>query len=341
MFRIPAWCFLFIFVFAFVAMYREQMSIIACTGLQQQNIDRSDKASLSLPSSSSSSSTSSAYDLAQYESFGFFDDIDNLTWQRHQNRARKEPIYYQPQTPNLKSSDMAWWLLFNVDPMFTCTNLRRVGGRGDGPKWTCDPHRLVKQPDCLIYSVGSKGIYKFEDGIVSILKANTVDAEESWLPNCEIHVFDPDPKYGRKDDPIKKNIHYHAWGLKSSYETFNRGPFPPEFEFLSIQEIQQRLGHEKRRIDIFKIDCEGCEFKTYQDWLNPDVDIRQVLVETHGIRPDANKFFDRFFDMGFVPFSKEANSHPGAKPAGALFEWGWIRLHPDFLGRNTSLVKNN
>jgi Methyltransferase domain len=335
MFLIRAWGFLSIFVFAFVATYRVQMSIFACTGLQQQNIDRPDKVSLSLPS------TSSAYDLAQYESFGFFDDIDNLTWQLHQNRARKEPIYDQPKTPNVKSSDRPWWLLFNVDPMFTCPNLRRVGGRGDGPKWTCDPHRLVKQPDCLIYSVGSKGIYKFEDGIVSILKANTVDAEESWLPNCEIHVFDPDPKYGRKDDPVNKNIHYHAWGLKSSYETFNRGPFPPEFEFLSIQEIQQRLGHEQRRIDIFKIDCEGCEFTTYQDWLKPDVDIRQVLVETHGIRKEPSKFFDRFFDMGFVPFSKEANTHPLAKPSGRFFEWGWIRLHPDFLGRNTSLVKNN
>jgi Methyltransferase domain len=281
-------------------------------------------------------SSSSAYDLAKY-------DIDYPTWQRHQHRARKEPMYSHPDGRNLSVSiaDMAFWLMSNVDPMFSCPNLRRVGGHGDGPKWTCDPHRLVKQPDCLIYSVGSFGIYKFEDGIVSTLKASTINAEEPWLPNCEIHVFDPDPTYGRKDDPVQRNIHYHAWGLKSSYETFDRGQFPPDFEFLSIQEIQQRLGHEQRRIDIFKIDCEGCEFTTYQDWLNPDVDIRQILVETHVLPGDRNHFFDRFLDMGFVPFSKEANTHPGAQPAGVLFEWGWIRLHPDFLGRDTSLVKTN
>jgi Methyltransferase domain len=246
----------------------------------------------------------------------------------------------------LHATDIPRWLLFNVDPLFTCPNLRRVGGRGDGPKWTCDPHRLLRQPDCLIYSIGSRGIYRFEDGIVSTLKeydpkariAQEGTESASWLPNCEIHVFDPAPQYGRNGDATNKNIHYHAIGLKSSYEPFKLGTFPASSVFLSFQDIQKQLGHENRRVDIFKIDCEGCEWSTYQDWLHPDVDIRQVLIETHAVRTGPNVFFDRFLDMGFVPFSKEANSHPNAKPTGQLFEWGFVKLHPNFLRRSTNLM---
>ena len=116
------------------------------------------------------------------------------------------------------------------------------------------------------------------------------------------------------------------------------GSFPASYEFLSFQEIQKLLGHENRRVDIFKIDCEGCEWSTYHDWLHPDVDVRQVLIETHGARREPNKFFDRFLDMGLVPFSKEANTHPGAKPTGQLFEWGFVKMHPNFLRRSTNLM---
>jgi hypothetical protein len=282
------------------------------------------------------------YDLAQFESLGYFDDIDEATWQRHQQRVRWESLYYDPSAPNrFAKADPAKWLLVNVDPLFTCPNLRRVGGRGDGPKWVCDPHRLVQQPDCLIYSIGSRGIYHFEDGIVDVLRANDPDKRPSaeratqWRSHCEIHVLDPNPEFARKNDAEQKNIHYHAIGLKSSYEPFQYGPFPSSYEFLSLPEIQQRLGHQHRRIDIFKIDCEGCEWSTYRDWLHPDIDIRQILIETHSIPAEPNVFFDRFLDMGFVPFSKEANTHPAAKPQGTLFEWGFIKLHSEFLRRKT------
>ena len=279
-----------------------------------------------------------SYELATTESFGFWNDLDDTTWRLHQHRARTEATYFQPDQPNAGSNEnVPLWLLNNVDPVFTCPHLRRVGGRGDGPKWTCDPHRLVHQPDCLIYSIGSKGIYSFEDGLVDLLKGYDPTSESSssssWLPNCEIHVFDPDPKYARANDPERRNIHYHAIGLKSSYQPFKGGKFPETFEFLSLPDILKRLGHEHRRIDIFKIDCEGCEWTSYQDWLDPTkVDIRQILVETHGLPSESpNAYFDRFAEMGFVLFSKEANTHPWAKPFGTYFEWGYIRLHRNFL----------
>ncbi len=38
----------------------------------------------------------------------------------------------------------------NYNPIFSCPHVQRVGGVGDGAKWTCDPHRLRQkwqQPD--------------------------------------------------------------------------------------------------------------------------------------------------------------------------------------------------
>jgi Methyltransferase domain len=234
---------------------------------------------------------------------------DNHTWRIQQNRARSEQLYSIPNDPNQGTKNVAIWELNNLDPFFSCPHIHRVGGRGDGPKWVCDPHCLAKKKDCLIYSIGSNGNYKFEDGIVSLLKEHTgseTSMSNKWKSNCEIHTFDPATNYGREFDPQVNNIHYHPWGLKSSKEDARPG-------FYSIQEIRKLLKHENRVIDIFKIDCESCEWSTYEDWLHPDVDIRQVLVETHGLLPEVSKFFDRFFDAGFVLFSKEANIHPDAK----------------------------
>ena len=92
------------------------------------------------------SSSHDRFALAKHESLGFFDDIDEATWRLYQQKARRQAIYSNPSNPNfrLKQSPQVW-MLNNVDPIFTCPHLERVGGRGDGPKWTCDPHRLRKQ----------------------------------------------------------------------------------------------------------------------------------------------------------------------------------------------------
>ena len=115
----------------------------------------------------------------------------------------------------------------------------------------CDPDRLKrvslarqqeKGHSCLIYSVGSNGNYLFEEGIYTLLNGNF----------CEIHIFDPGD-YGR--DVSMYNMHYHRWGLKSNYDPSYLTP--PDAEAYSFQEIVQKLGHENRTIDIFKVDCEG------------------------------------------------------------------------------------
>lgn len=99
----------------------------------------------------------------------------------------------------------------------------------------------------------------------------------------------------------------------------------------SLSDIMSELGHTGRRIDIFKIDCEGCEWNSYKDFISENVDIRQIQIEIHGAanKPEdvtLSKFFQELLDRGFVPFYKEANSLPAARPAGTLFEYAFIRF---------------
>ena len=88
-------------------------------------------------------------------------------------------------------------------------------------------------------------------------------------------------------------------------------------------------------IDIFKIDCEWCEWHTYQDWLSVG-NLRQILVETHNApMPTAKDFFYALHDAGYVIFSKEANFQNG----GGGVEYAFLKLHTDFFINNTMYSK--
>jgi hypothetical protein len=85
----------------------------------------------------------------------------------------------------------------------------------------------------------------FEDSIVDMLGAGT----------CEIHVFDLSEDYTRPGDSIEKDIHFHFWGLSSSYFSMANDE---EYTYMTLRETMQKLGHVNRTIDVFKIDCEAC-----------------------------------------------------------------------------------
>jgi hypothetical protein len=306
--------------------------------LQRHDIRNLLSSSSSL-STTATTRTSNSYELAYQESYGFFDDITDVQWNLMQQKARASSIFYNPNYPNDGITDLPLWMLNNVDPIFTCPHIRRVGGKGDGPKWTCDPHRLANlgaaTGSCLIYSVGSSGDYRFEDGLVDIIK-QTLNRTKNDV--CEIHVFDPEPSYVRPNDIINNNIYYHPWGLVSSYRP-SANYITGNYTFKSFQETQQVLGHNNRTINLFKIDCEGCEFNSYQDWITTGT-IQQLLVEVHPhMVPMLNwnhitvgQFFhDVVNEHGYVPFSKEANTHPGALPHNTFFEFGFIKLQKSFL----------
>jgi len=276
-------------------------------------------------------SPSPSIGLAFTQSYGFFNDITDESWERMQDRARNMVQYEHESWPEKGYENPIQWYLNNLQPDFTCPHISRVGGHGDGPKWTCDPHRLLDRENCLIYSIGSEGKYEWEDALY----------EQLGGPHCEIHVFDPG-NYGRTGDMEHKNIHFHSWGLKSNYDqAYNamitldalEGAKP---RMLTFQETVEELGHRGRTLDIFKIDCEKCEWANYKDWISAD--IRQILIETHGVpSPKGGNewhhaplkvadFFDAFTENNFAMYSKEVNIYGG----GNCIELSYVKLHPAF-----------
>mmetsp|Transcript_50135 Transcript_50135/g.74852 ORF Transcript_50135/g.74852 Transcript_50135/m.74852 type:complete len:330 (-) Transcript_50135:520-1509(-) len=233
-----------------------------------------------------------SYKLAYEESLGFFDDIDEREWGMLKQKVHR----VSPNTngnPYRGRSTPPYWFQNHYEPDFACRHEGRIGRLGDGGKWVCDPHRLMgPENDCLVYSVGSNGDASFEAAVKTDIGQH-----------CEIHVFDM-RNYTDRVEPTGSI--FHQWGLGSEN---SQG----RFEYKTLKDTVKELGHEGRTIDIFKIDCEKCEWTTYQSWLEANVTLRQVLVEVHETKdekiplPEAPDFFRSMYLRGYVIFHKEPN----------------------------------
>ena len=276
----------------------------------------------------------SSYELARSQSWGYFDDITDEHWRTAQRyHAALFPNYYRDLTKysngpkdkgdyqQLRNSNMWWGANFQVE--FICPLARRLpsDSMADGPKWVCDPHRLKRKKDCLIYSVGSNGKAEFEKAVI-----------EEIGSHCEVHTFDPVSYNKRNGDfatALKPYSTFHNYGFSTQQQAKNN---PAKFK--TLKQTMAELGHEGRTIDIFKIDCEWCEWFVWDEWLT--VDMRQILVETHNApMPNARDFFFGLHDAGFVIFSKEANYE---NAAGGV-EYAFVKLSTDFFLNNTMYSK--
>ncbi|KAL3764500.1 hypothetical protein ACHAW5_004763 [Stephanodiscus triporus] len=160
---------------------------------------------------------------------------------------------------------------------------QRVGRKGDGGKRVCDPHRieLKEGGDCLVYSVGSSGDASFEAAVLDDISSG-----------CKIHVFDFGDFAQTVADQTghSPNVHYHQWGLSSRTEG----------TYKSFTDTLLELGHINRTIDVFKIDCEGCELDTNQARLEAPVMLQQILVEIH--KHGAVDMFQSLHDARYAIF---------------------------------------
>lgn len=268
-------------------------------------------------------------EMALHDSFGFFDDIENDEWIRKKYITTElySSWFNNPKNPDQDYENIPVWMANNVPAVFNCNYLLRVGGYDDGAKWVCDVHRLAHKKDCLIYSIGSNGQFQFEDGINDILGNNN---------RCEIHVFDPNPIFSEHSNTNNNitstkrvdNIFYHAWGIQSSRKTKIYGGQDDKMIFYTLNETFYKLGHSHRHIDIFKIDCEGCEWTAYEDILRYSDQMTQILIELHPTfaRPDdllLSDYFLYFRERNWIPFYREANMY--GMEIG-VYEYSFIRL---------------
>lgn len=155
-----------------------------------------------------------------------------------------------------------------------------LADQGCGPTATCkeqagggDWHVCMDDldlNDCLVYSVGIADDWSFDSAMGKL--------------GCEVHSFDPTVDL---PENLAPNVTFHQIGLNAggiqqdemqeTYGTF-KGPL------LTLNEVLAMLGHVHRRISVFKIDCEGCEwevFKSLQAMNSSQNGPDQLLVEIH------------------------------------------------------------
>ena len=193
------------------------------------------------------------------------------------------------------------------EPSWNCHIEQRVGKEfGDGGKFLCGGLNYFssRSEACLVYSVGSNGDFSFE---TSIKKAG-----------CEVHTFDPSgDTLAWEEKAASLGVHYHAWGLRgeaplSSKTTFFNSVTNTHNPLLTLMEIRNQLTHDGRKIDILKVDCEGCEWAAFKlifdDVIQGRYRVGQILIEVHGL--DFEKieaFFKHANQAKFYIFHKERN----------------------------------
>lgn len=264
-------------------------------------------------------------EVARRESLGFFDDIPLRTWKRMKKKVKDmspnfNPYYlpYKEGAPDQSISVPGKFYQTNYEPDFVCQHEQRIGQLGDGGKWVCDPHRISEQKDCLVYSVGSNNDFSFEKSIL-----------ERIGHHCEIHTFDfGDYREGARqvgnrthNGEVKAAVTYHQFGLGEDN--------PPEFK--SLATVVNEFGHRNRTVDIFKIDCEGCEWETAKHWFEADITLRQIQIELHQSHPiNTPKFFDMMYENNYVITHKESNiQYTG--PDNVCIEYAFLKLAPAFF----------
>ena len=254
--------------------------------------------------------------LSLQQSFGFLEYTDEQ-W------ARLQSIYLSQSSRQrgYPHSEPSLFWTKNWHSTLSCAFERRLGNKGDGGKWVCDAYRLAAQKECNVISVGSDNEWSFE---IAIHQLN---------PRCKIYTFD----YSR--NPIGKPdfVTYLSFGLGAHNMScagiiFNTSPYTPICrhtdglweELLTLSSAVKMIGLEGKKIDILKMDCEGCEYVVLSEL--DQVFCQQVLVEVHKFEVVPVAPIEDMMQNNYVIFHRE----PNLLTRGNDMEFSFIKLHPQF-----------
>ena len=232
------------------------------------------------------------------ESYGFFEYSDEQ-WERKKSNHRRQKQRQRGQIPsNKKNNSGRIFYQYNWEPSWSCGYEQRIGKIGDGGKWVCDAFKIEEALDCNVLSIGSNNDWSFEEAIFQL------------NPLCKIYTID--------HTIVPKN-------KPSFVNWYNVGLGATKHDLIStMDEILQITGLSNSSIDILKIDCEGCEWRVYQDFFKGF--FRQIMIELHDVGKnfEVNNFFEAMNDNGYVIFHKEPNTFGCS---GDCIEYSFIRLN--------------
>lgn len=151
---------------------------------------------------------------------------------------------------------------------YPCYGEERIGLWGEGGKWVCRPEELNHKS--VVYSIGSQGETSFEEDIFALVGAVTF-------------TFDPSLRSGQQE--YMDNLPFLNFNNMGLWNETNK-----KIRVGSISDIMSALNHTF--IDVFKIDCEGCEtivLEIILEALGPyksggKVLFGQVLMEFHHLQ---------------------------------------------------------
>lgn len=229
----------------------------------------------------------------------------DIIWQCKVDRYEKY-IHELERAENARLESIAGWNGINAydmyEPEWNCELEERVGPNkinvGDGPKFVCGPDFLNTKEICTVYSIGSAYDFQFEEGL------------HQKSSNCIFHTFDGTLNLTERPLPngLRENqIFFHNWNIGISSSVSFDGVITK-----SLEDVLIELDHSNRTIDIFKIDCEGCEYLVLDNLselvMSGVVRIDQIQVEIHGSRADQiQALFQKLRKAGFAIFHKERN----------------------------------
>jgi hypothetical protein len=179
--------------------------------------------------------------MAYRDSGGFFDDITDEQWTASE---RERIIFLTTQIASSTTPKPGTTNIFNPT-LHACTNV----GLGNG-RWTQNGSVIPigwqqsRTVWCIVWVRHSAGDFMF---------GNSVMKEIGTLG---IHTLSERGKeeQARFDQSVNQN----------------RGAFK------TMKDTITELGHSGRVINIFKIDCEGCEWATFDGWFDAGATLKQI-----------------------------------------------------------------
>ncbi|KAH9524381.1 Methyltransferase-like protein 24 [Bulinus truncatus] len=212
--------------------------------------------------------------------------------------------------PNNVTAIQNWWQAaamidwyINSPIRYTCKNKMTVGN------WhICQDTPYTIKPPCLVYSFGINFDFSFDDAMSKL--------------GCEVHSFDP--SMNKETHKRGDNSTFHNLGLSNT----NTDGFVPRkdlyvnkpqvWKMRTLKSVFKELGHEKRVLDVLKIDIEGHEWAVIDNMMETDIFkyVRQFMLEFH-LFPDwplkedyvyLYQIYTRLREMGFREFA--VGPHP-------------------------------
>ena len=190
--------------------------------------------------------------------------LDRMDAISNEKRAVRQDFSYNsgyvPKNPN---ANMDLWepeaVCFSEERFgqtkgFSTTHTKRYQAFGDGPKFICGVDLMAAEAkaaredgseNCLVYNVGSHNQIDYEVSVNSYI-------------GCEVHTFDPTVP---SDIYLGHDFSYfHEWGLGVEGEEIDFVINGKRWHWVNkgFDTIVESLGHKGRKIDMLKIDCEGC-----------------------------------------------------------------------------------